>query len=103
MILWKLDDVMRRKRVKGRALAARMGIGENYLSRVRHEGPERLSLSLLDTLCRELDCGVGDLLEYRPAASDTDPTPAPEAPEPAGVTYIKRSALSERLGRLRGR
>ena len=63
MILWKLDDVMRRKKAKGREMARRMGIGENYLSRVRHEVPERLSLTLLDALCHELDCTIAELLE----------------------------------------
>jgi putative transcriptional regulator len=75
MIIWKLDDVMRRKRAKGREMARRMGIGENYLSRVRHEMPDRLSLTLLDALCHELDCTIDDLLEYQPG-----PMVAPEPP-----------------------
>lgn len=65
MIVWKLDELLRLRGVKGRELARKMEIGENYLSRVRHEVPDRLSLSLLDGLCRELDCTIGDLLEYR--------------------------------------
>lgn len=77
MILWKLDDVMRRKKAKGREMARRMGIGENYLSRVRHEVPDRLSLTLLDALCHELDCTIADLLEYQPG-----PMPEPEPPPP---------------------
>lgn len=66
MIVWKLDEVLRVKGIKGRELARRMDIGENYLSRVRHEVPDRLSLMLLDGLCRELDCTIADLLEFRP-------------------------------------
>lgn len=77
MILWKLDDVMRRKKAKGREMARRMNIGENYLSRVRHEVPDRLSLTLLDALCHELDCTIADLLEYQPG-----PMPEPEPPPP---------------------
>ena len=65
MIVWKLDEVLRLKGVKGRELARRMEIGENYLSRVRHEVPDRLSLVLLDGLCRELGCSIADLLEFR--------------------------------------
>jgi putative transcriptional regulator len=79
MIVWKLDDVMRRKRAKGREMARNMGIGENYLSRVRHEVPERLSLTLLDALCHELDCTIADLLEYQPGPM---PQPAPEPEKP---------------------
>lgn len=69
MIVWKLDALMRQRRARGREMAKRMGIGENYLSRVRHEVPDRLSLALLDALCRELDCTIADLLEYRPSAA----------------------------------
>ncbi|MDB5095629.1 MAG: transcriptional regulator [Cyanobacteria bacterium RYN_339] len=80
MIVWKLDEVLRLKGVKGRELARRMEIGENYLSRVRHEVPDRLSLSLLDGLCRELDCGIGDLLEFRPDKPVAKKRPAHKAP-----------------------
>lgn len=76
MIVWKLDEVLRVKGIKGRELARRMAIGENYLSRVRHEVPDRLSLSLLDGLCRELGCTIADLLEYQGTAA-----PAPAAPK----------------------
>ncbi|MFN3432165.1 MAG: helix-turn-helix domain-containing protein, partial [Candidatus Sericytochromatia bacterium] len=89
MIVWKLDDVMRRKRAKGREMARRMGIGENYLSRVRHEVPDRLSLVLLDSLCHELDCTIADLLEYQPG-----PSPAPAPPPP--VERPKRPAAPRR-------
>lgn len=65
MIVWKLDELMRQRGIKGRELARRMNIGENYLSRVRHEVPDRLSLTLLDALCRELGCTIPDLLEYK--------------------------------------
>jgi 2-oxoglutarate dehydrogenase E2 component (dihydrolipoamide succinyltransferase) len=97
MIVWKLDDVMRRKRAKGREMARRMGIGENYLSRVRHEVPDRLSLVLLDSLCHELDCTIADLLEYRPGPS---PVPAPPPPvekpkRPAAPRRAKAAAAPE--------
>jgi DNA-binding Xre family transcriptional regulator len=86
MILWKLDDVMRRKKAKGREMARRMGIGENYLSRVRHEVPDRLSLTLLDALCHELDCTIADLLEYQPGPM---PEPAPPPPPKPPVSAKK--------------
>ncbi|MEB3196581.1 MAG: helix-turn-helix transcriptional regulator [Candidatus Sericytochromatia bacterium] len=87
MIEWKLDAWMQAHNVKGRDLARRMNIGENYLSRVRHEVPDRLSLSLLESLCRELGCGIGDLLEYRPAtrgrkSAGGGKKVAPAAPRP---------------------
>lgn len=66
MILWKLDALLRSRRVRGRDLAARLGVGENYLSRIRREPPERLSLKLLDALCRELNVGLEELLVQVP-------------------------------------
>lgn len=83
MLLWKLDEVLRRKGIKGRDLAKRMAIGENYLSRVRHEIPDRLSLSLLDALCRELECGIEDLLEYQ------------EGPQPDVADRVRRRRPAE--------
>lgn len=84
MIHWKLDALMRTRRLKGRELARRMGIGENYLSRVRHEAPDRLSLALLDAFCRELNCTIAELLEYVPepagAAAPARPSRKPAAP-----------------------
>lgn len=76
MIIWKLDAVMQARGVKGRELARRMNIGENYLSRVRHEVPDRLSLTLLDALCRELECDLADLLEYQGPARSRRAAPA---------------------------
>lgn len=85
MIIWKLDELMRRRRLKGREVARAMGIGENYLSRVRHEAPDRLSLTLLNRLCSVLECSLSDLLEYRPDAPTT-PETTWSAPLPAPVT-----------------
>lgn len=91
MIVWKLDEVMRRKRAKGREMARAMGIGENYLSRVRHEVPDRLSLTLLDALCVELDCTIADLLEYRPG-----PQPMPEAASAPAPARPRRAPAARR-------
>ena len=90
MIVWKLDQVLRVKGVKGRELARRMAIGENYLSRVRHEVPDRLSLTLIDGLCRELGCSVADLLEYQPEPGDAAPQPPVAAARPARAPRVVR-------------
>lgn len=95
MIVWKLDEVLRVKGVKGRELARRMEIGENYLSRVRHEVPDRLSLELLDGLCRELGCTIADLLEYQPAPGEVV-APIQPARRKAPVTPGKRAPRKPR-------
>ena len=88
MIVWKLDDVMRSRGVKGRDLARRLAIGENYLSRVRHEVPDRLSLQLLDGLCRELGCSIGDLLEFRQTGRPRKPKIAPPVADEALLAAV---------------
>jgi DNA-binding Xre family transcriptional regulator len=107
MILWKLDTMMRLRGIKGRDLARRLGIGENYLSRIRREAPDRFSLSLLNALCRELDCSLVDLLDY-----ETDGIPeAPQGPlvvesippEPTLTTQTNASVLAKRLAALKNR
>lgn len=45
-------------------------IGQSYLQQIRHG--ELVSWKTIDTLCRLLDCQVGDLVEYVPdKAGDT--------------------------------
>jgi putative transcriptional regulator len=44
-------------------------IGQSYLQQIRHG--EIVSWKTIDTLCRLLNCQVGDLLEYV-EATDTD-------------------------------
>ena len=39
-------------------------IGQSYLQQIRHN--ELVSWKTIDTLCRLLDCQVGDLVEYVP-------------------------------------
>lgn len=80
MILWKLDALLRSQRIRGRDLAARLGVGENYLSRIRREPPERLSLALLDALCRELGVGIDELLVQVPDEGEGGVSVAPPPP-----------------------
>lgn len=94
MILWKLDALLRARRIRGRELAARLGVGENYLSRIRREPPERLSLSLLDALCRELNVGIEQLLVQVPDEGEgvSVAPPPPIAVRPRRRTSPARTA-----------
>lgn len=42
-------------------------IGQSYLQQIRHG--ELVSWKTIDTLCRLLDCQVGDIVEYIPDAA----------------------------------
>jgi DNA-binding Xre family transcriptional regulator len=66
-IRWKLAEVAQRRHLTAYALAAQTGISRQTLSKLMRE-PEvtRVNTETLDTLCRELHCTVGALLEYVP-------------------------------------
>lgn len=45
-------------------------IGQSYLQQLRHGEP--VSWKTMDTLCRLLDCSVGDIVEYLPDETAPD-------------------------------
>lgn len=49
-------------------LSRRTGITEGNLSKMRNGAVTAIWFSTLSVLCRELDCQVGELLEYAPAS-----------------------------------
>lgn len=65
-IVVTLDRVMRRKGVRARDLAPKVGITEVNLSRVKTGKIRAIRFSTLDALCRELDASPGDLIDYVP-------------------------------------
>ena len=62
----RLDRVLARRRMSLAELADRVGIAGDQLEILRSGRARALRLSTLDALCRELDCGPGDLLAYEP-------------------------------------
>lgn len=70
-ILVNLDVMMARRKIRGRDLAARIGITEQNLSLLKSGKVKGVRFDTLDRLCAALECQPGDLLEYRP--EDTDP------------------------------
>ncbi len=50
----------------GTQLAEATGITYNHLRQIMAGDAKALKLETLDKLCKALDCGVGDLLEYVP-------------------------------------
>ncbi|NMJ40747.1 helix-turn-helix transcriptional regulator [Roseomonas sp. JC162] len=70
-ILVKLDVMMARRKMRGRDLAARIGITEQNLSLLKSGKVKGVRFETLERLCAALDCQPGDLLEYR--AEDVAP------------------------------
>jgi putative transcriptional regulator len=71
-IIVNLDVMMARRKLRGRDLAARIGITEQNLSLLKSGKVRGVRFETLEKLCEALDCQPGDLLEHRPAA----PAPA---------------------------
>ncbi|MEM9426740.1 MAG: helix-turn-helix transcriptional regulator [Pseudomonadota bacterium] len=62
-VVVRLDVVMAQRKVKGRDLAARIGITEQNLSLLKSGKVKGIRFETLARLCRELDCHPGDILD----------------------------------------
>lgn len=65
MIVVNLDVMLAKRKISSGELAARIGITQANLSILKTGKAKAVRFSTLDTICRELDCNVGDILEYR--------------------------------------
>ena len=70
MIIVKLDKILFENKVKSKDLASQIGLSENNLSRIKTGSIRAIRFSTLNSLCRELDCKPGDLLDYIPDDND---------------------------------
>ncbi len=61
-----LDVVLAKRKIKGKALAAEVGISEQNLSLLRTGKVKGVRFSTLEKICKLLDCQPGDILEYVP-------------------------------------
>ncbi|WP_299207898.1 helix-turn-helix transcriptional regulator [uncultured Tateyamaria sp.] len=67
-IIVRLDVMMAMRKIKGRDLAARIGITEQNLSLLKSGKVKGIRFETLAKLCEALECQPGDLLEA--AATD---------------------------------
>ena len=65
-IMLNLDMMLVRRKMKLTELAERVGITLGNLSILKQDKARAIRFSTLESLCRELQCQPGDLLEYRP-------------------------------------
>ncbi|QBY01940.1 transcriptional regulator [Rhodophyticola sp. CCM32] len=65
-IIVRLDVMMARRKMKGRDLAARIGITEQNLSLLKSGRVKGIRFETLAKICAVLDCQPGDLLEAAP-------------------------------------
>ena len=65
MIEVDLDVMMARRRMSLNELSDRVGITVANLSILKNNKAKAIRFSTLDAICRELNCSVADILEYR--------------------------------------
>ena len=64
-ILVNLDVMMAKRKISSGELAERIGITPANLSILKTNKAKAIRFSTLASLCRELQCQPGDLLEFR--------------------------------------
>lgn len=62
-VIVRLDVVMAERKMKGRDLAAQIGITEQNLSLLKSGKVKGIRFETLARLCEALDCTPGDLLD----------------------------------------
>ncbi len=63
-IILRLDRVMAERKISLNDLAARVGIANVNLSKIKTGKISAIRFSTLDAICDVLDCQPGDILEF---------------------------------------
>ena len=63
-IILRLDRIMADRKISLTELSERVGISMANLSNLKTGKVRAIRFSTLDTICRELHCQPGDILEY---------------------------------------
>lgn len=65
MIVLNLDKVMKKKGVKLKDLAQKIGLTDANLSNIKTGKISAIRFSTLNAICEVLECQPGDILEYQ--------------------------------------
>lgn len=63
-IVINLDVMLAKRKMSSGELAAKIGITQANLSILKTGKAKAVRFSTLDSICRELQCSPGDILEY---------------------------------------
>ncbi len=70
-IVMRLDRVMADRKISLNELAARVGIAEGNLSKLKNGKVRGVRFSTLEALCEILDCTPGDILDFEKSTFET--------------------------------
>ncbi len=65
-IIVNLDVMLAKRKIRGKELAAEIGITEQNLSLLRTGKVKGVRFSTLEKICQILECQPGDILEFVP-------------------------------------
>ncbi|EPJ49349.1 MAG: XRE family transcriptional regulator [Osedax symbiont Rs2] len=63
-IIVNLDLLLAKRKMKGKALAKKIGITEQNLSLLRSGKVKGFRFTTLEKICEALECQPGDIIEY---------------------------------------
>lgn len=97
MIVWKLYELMARKRLTGKQVAEKINSHPNTVYRLRRPDGTMPAIDgeLLNKLCKALDCTPNDLIKYIP---DTDETAKPSSTSSALSSADTAAAIEAVVG-----
>ncbi len=64
-IIVNLDVMLAKRKMKSNELAQLIGISEQNISILKTGKAKAIRLTTLNSICRELNCQPGDILEYK--------------------------------------
>lgn len=65
MIENKFSTILGKKLIKITDITKKTNISRTTLTNLYYKRTERISLNVLDKLCKTLNCNINDLLEYK--------------------------------------
>lgn len=65
-IIIRLDRMLADRKMQLTELASQVGISVVNLSNIKTSKVKAIRFTTLESICRVLDCQVGDILEYKP-------------------------------------
>lgn len=65
-IVVNLDVVMAKRKISSSELAEKIGLTQANLSILKTGKAKAIRFSTLESICRELECQPGDIIEYQP-------------------------------------
>ncbi|BAZ16784.1 transcriptional regulator [Calothrix sp. NIES-4071] len=63
-VIITLKDIRKKRELSQEKLAIASGVFVSYIQKIDQNAIRRVSLDVLDKLCKVLDCDVSDLLVY---------------------------------------